>query len=86
MVRIVLRDYLGKLKDVTRDRRNVPTIQEFIKAAGTTESNFYKFLRNDQRSINRDFLDSSINLLQSCGFDTQVGDIIEHTKDREGSF
>ncbi len=57
-VRVTLRDYLKELRNHEKEkpvhlRRAVPTAQELIEAADTSESNFYKFLRNEHKDINR---------------------------------
>lgn len=74
MVKVVLREYLAGLKQA-------PSVSEFIRAADTTESHFYKFLGNRQKNVNRAFLDSSIRLLRASGFDVQIGDIIRFERE-----
>ncbi|MHC4792126.1 MAG: hypothetical protein ACYS8Y_11970 [Planctomycetota bacterium] len=82
MIKIILREYLNELKQSEMgkpifERRHVPVIREFVEAARTTESNFYKFLRNGQENINRGFLDASVKLLKTQGFDVRVENVIE---------
>jgi hypothetical protein len=81
MIQVTLRKYLLELKETEAkkpilERRQIPVIREFIEVAGCTESNFYKFLRNGQRDINRGFLDASVKLLKARGFNVQIDDII----------
>ena len=77
MVKIVLRDYLRRLTYENQGKMFVPKVKDFIIVTETTESNFYKFLRNEQTNINRSFVDASLKLLRSYGFDTQINDIIK---------
>lgn len=87
-VQVMLSEYIKKLKaeESVRPvhlRRHVPTIRELVEASGTTESNYYKFLRNDQKDINRHYINSSIGLLRIRGFDVQLCDIIKYELERD---
>jgi hypothetical protein len=82
-VKIVLREYLEKIKREEKakpvhQRRPIPTITEMAAASGISRAAFTDFSYDRTMSINRQVVDSIIDQLRACGFDTDLTDILRY--------
>ena len=87
-VLVVLEKYVGRLREAESKkpvqlRHFVPTIKELCEVSGASESNFNRFLNNKHRGINRDYVYTSLQLLNARGFPTTFDDILEYIPNGE---
>ena len=86
MIVVTLAEYLERLKQEEGSkpestRREVPTYLRLAKYSGLTFKTISKFANGHMKCFKADTLNSIINGLRSCGFDTNLSDILIYVPD-----
>ena len=87
-VRVTFNEYIEALKESemkkpVADRRRIPSMAEFAEFIGITPTGFSKITNNRTKGVTKEFMDGTIGLLHSCGFDATFNDLFEYIPDKD---